>query len=115
MKKPTLPYASEPWFALLLAEVGRTNQTQAASRIGVSVSTVNQILKGTYWADLARMKQRIEEELSEAEVTCPVLGVIPQRRCKAERERPFAATNPLRVRLFRTCPSCPCNPHANDE
>lgn len=43
---------------------------------------------------------------------CPVLGQITAAQCKWHRNREFAATNPTRVRLGQTCPTCSNNPKA---
>jgi hypothetical protein len=42
-------------------------------------------------------------------VDCPIIGEIPKQRCMEHQSRPFAATNPLRVQLYRACKTCPEN------
>lgn len=96
------------WLNALKAECEATSQTAAAKRIGVSASTVNQVLKGSYKGNLARIEERVRGELMREMVECPVLWAISRKRCHDEQKKPFAPTNPLRVKLFHACRSgCP--------
>jgi hypothetical protein len=40
-------------------------------------------------------------------IDCPIIGEIPLNICVDNQSRPFAATNPMRVRLHRACKACP--------
>ena len=42
-----------------------------------------------------------------AGVGCPILGEISKRACLDHQGRKYSATNPLRVKLFRACKTCP--------
>lgn len=113
MSKQANPaYVNAAWYKALVAEVDRTSQVRVAKRLRISGSTVNQLLKGTYPSDVARMKSRIEGELLNKTVHCPVLGEISTRRCQDEQARPFAATNPQRVAVYMACRNgCPHSKH----
>lgn len=101
------PGASAEWIAVLRAECKRTTQTAAGKRIGYSAAVVNQVLKGTYKGDVTRVQQAVEGALMGRTVECPVIGELPRERCVEFQRRGFAATNPLRVQFFKTCPTCP--------
>ena len=103
------------WIELLRRRVEETSYRQVAQELGYSTSVIYQVLKGTYQGNLDRVRQRVEATYRQGEVPCPVLGLISTIRCATERRRPFAATNPLRVRLYRTCPTCPYNPDRKEE
>ncbi len=54
------------------------------------------------------MQKAVEGALMGMTVTCPVLQEIPANRCLEIQNQPFAATNPVRVRLYHACRSgCP--------
>lgn len=98
------------WMRLLREAVDAASGTAVAKRLGYSPAVVSQVLKGKYAGRTDLVRQRVIEVYGATSVPCPVLGEIPLSRCAAERNRPFAATNPLRVRLWQTCPTCPFNP-----
>jgi hypothetical protein len=77
-----------------------------ADQTGYSKSAICHIQQGTYRGRADKVLRRVEEVFSQRAVLCPVLGEITFARCVEERNRPFAAVNPLRVRLARTCPTC---------
>lgn len=95
---------TEPdWIVVLRAECKRTSQSKAAHRIGRSATTINQVLKGTYPGNLKHIEERVRGELMNKTLICPVLGEISTRKCQDEQKRPFAATNPTRVQLYKAC------------
>lgn len=94
------------WLDVLHAECKRTSQSAIATRIGYSPTVVNQVLKGTYKGDLNRVQQAVEGALMKRTVNCPLIGELPRERCVEYQRRGFAATNPLRVQLSQTCPTC---------
>lgn len=96
------------WIDALRAECARTSQARAATLIGYSPAVVNQVLKGTYNGDLGSVEETVRGALMGATVECPVIGEIPRNRCIEHQRRSgsFAATNPLRVQLHKTCPTC---------
>lgn len=95
------------WIAALAAECDKTSQGQAAKRLGISSAAVNQVLANVYKGRLDRVETRVRGELMRETVACPVLGDISRRDCLDHQKRKFAATNPMRVRLFAACKSCP--------
>jgi transcriptional regulator with XRE-family HTH domain len=89
-------------------ECERTSQSKVAKRLGVSAAMVNQVLKGSYSGNLANIEGRVRGELMGLEVDCPALGKISRRDCLDFQNLPFAATSPVRIRLYRACRSgCP--------
>lgn len=86
------------------------SQTRVARKISYSTSAVNLALKGKYGAGLDRLLARVVEVYGSETLICPVLGKISLGRCAEERQRPFSASNPMRVRLFRACKQCENNP-----
>jgi len=95
--------ADADWIKILRDECERTSQTKVAARLGVSDSSVNQLLKGSYKASTKRLEARVRGELMKETVTCPVLGEISSKRCQDHQARPFATTNPTRVALYMAC------------
>ncbi len=81
-------------------------QSTVAKAIGFHPSTISQILSGTYPADDAAVLERFREVFAGISVLCPILGEISLDKCGFHRRREFAATNPVRVQLFRMCPAC---------
>lgn len=96
------------WLEALRRECRRSSQARAAARIGYSAAVVNQVLKGTYNGDLQRVQLAVEGALLGATVECPVLGEMRRDVCLGHQGREFAATSPLRVRLYHACRNgCP--------
>lgn len=95
------------WLEALRAARDRIGGKSAAQTIGISETTVSQLLSGTYKGSWDRMKERVEGALMGATVDCPVAGDIPRDRCIDHQTRSFAATSPMRVQLRRACPACP--------
>ena len=76
---------------------------------GYSAAAISQLISGTYAArDTGRIEAAIRATLLSETVTCPVLGEIGLADCMGWQAKPFAATNPQRVRMYRACRSgCP--------
>jgi len=99
---------SRDWLTVLTRECSATSQQAVAKRMGLSGATINQVLKGKYKGNLRRIQSRVEGAFMAARVDCPVIGDIPRDQCITHQQRRrFAATNPLRVQLHKTCPTCP--------
>lgn len=99
---------SEPWLEVLREAVARSSQTRVARRIGYCNSVVSTVLAGTYAGDLQRVQAAVEGALMNAQVECPVLGLISRAKCVEIQRRPFTPTNPMNVTLYRACRSgCP--------
>lgn len=97
------------WIVVLAEECDRTSQVNAAKRLNVSGAMVNQALRNGYKGRLDRLEERVRGEFMNEKVGCPVLGEISSRECLDHQRQPFAASNHVRVSLFRACRSCPNN------
>lgn len=93
-------------FELLNKAIAAQGQAAVARAIGYSASAVNQAAHGKYRGNLEKLLQRVVEVYGSGTVACPVMGDISIQRCAAERKKPFAATSPQRVRLYRACRGC---------
>lgn len=82
-------------------------QVAVAKVLGVSSSTVSQALKSHYVGDVDALGQRIRGALMNELVSCPVMGALSAKHCLDYQTRPLVFTNPLRVRLYRACKTCP--------
>jgi hypothetical protein len=91
---------------LLRQKCQETSQAEVARRLEYSPSAINQALKGSYQGDLTNLLTKVEEVFGQSTVNCPVVGEITLGKCAEHRKRPFAATNPIRVELFRRCQNC---------
>lgn len=80
-----------------------------AKELGVSPALVSYVLSRKYPGDIDLVFAKIRGTLMGEEADCPVLGMIPARRCLDEQIRPYAATNSIRARLFHACARCPRN------
>lgn len=101
--------APPAWVVALAEECDRTSQTQAAKRLNVSGSMVNQALRNAYKGRLDRLEERVRGEFMNETVACPVLGQISSRECLDNQQQPYSPANHMRVTLFRTCRTCPNN------
>lgn len=94
---------------ILRSAVSATSQAEVARRIGRSPAAINQILKGKYPGNTSAILERVAAQFGADRVNCPVMGQVPLAQCLEERNRPFRATNPVRVRLYRACKNCERN------
>lgn len=101
--------STDRWIDALRIEVEKAgSQARVGEMIGYSAAVVNQVLKGVYKGDIEKVRAKIEGAFMGATIDCPVVGEIPRNRCIDHQSRPFAATNPMRVQLYRACRSgCP--------
>ena len=96
------------WVLVMAEHCDQIGQPAVAQRIGMSTSVVSDTLRSKYKGRLDRVQERVKGALMGETVSCPVLGDdLPRDRCLHLQGRPFAATNPERVQLYRTCPACP--------
>lgn len=99
---------------LLTEKVSELGQAEVGRRLGYSSgSIICQILAGTYGGSSVNVLNKVVELWGGVSVTCPILGDIPLSRCAEYRNRPFAATNPVRISLYRACRTCSNNEKAN--
>ncbi|MFG6462276.1 hypothetical protein ACG04Q_11910 [Roseateles sp. DXS20W] len=85
---------SDTWLGALRAECDRTSQTAAASRLGISDTTVSQVLSGNYKASTVRIERRVRGELLGEQCECPVMGDVSLRVCQDVQERSLGKGSP---------------------
>ncbi|AJF08098.1 hypothetical protein GSUB_16210 [Geoalkalibacter subterraneus] len=88
-------------------EMGQGGQSRVAEELGYSSAAISQALSGKYRGNLNNLLTRVEEVYGNSTVDCPGLGeTITLGKCSQWRKKPFAATNPLRVHMYRACRNC---------
>ncbi|WP_035056264.1 hypothetical protein [Desulfuromonas sp. TF] len=88
-------------------ERGQGGQSRVAAELGYSSGAISQVLSGKYQGDVSNILAKVEEVYGGQFVDCPGLGLeIPLGKCAEWRRKPFAATNPQRVRMFKACKKC---------
>ncbi|OBS10816.1 hypothetical protein [Acidihalobacter prosperus] len=97
------------WIEVLREACADRGQRAVSTEIDYSTSVISQVLNGLYKGDLTRVQAAVEGALMGATVSCPVIGEMPRQRCIEYQRSPYAPTNPMRVQLFRTCPTCANN------
>ncbi|MEW6691581.1 MAG: helix-turn-helix transcriptional regulator [Pseudomonadota bacterium] len=104
------------WIDLLREACAASSQKAVAGRIGYSPATLSQVLSGTYKGDLNRVQAAVEGALLQHTVDCPATGMPMERQtCIKHQRTDLIPTNPLRVRIWRACRTCPHNMHQNTE
>lgn len=103
------------WIIILAEECDRSSQKSTAARIGYSSAVVNQVLSGRYTGDMGAVEQAVKGALMHATVDCPVAGKLEMHICLEYQRLPFAATNPQRVALFKSCRRCQHNRRNNHD
>jgi hypothetical protein len=91
---------------LLNEMVARIGLAGVSEKIGYSKSAICHVQRGTYRGKADKVLEAARRAFDTSAVSCPALGEISFARCIEERNRPFAAVNPLRVMLARTCRTC---------
>ena len=106
-------WGTEPprWISLLADEVRVTNRKIAAERIGVSRSAVSLALANRYPSpSTASIEKRVLEALDG--LKCPAQErTISVEQCRDYRTRPAPTHNPMAMRMWRHCQTCPNNPN----
>ncbi len=95
------------WLAALRRACAESSQNAVGKRLGVSGGTVSQVLAGKYPASTDAIEERVRGALMQKTLDCPQLGELSAKVCLDWQGKPFAATNPLRVRMFGACKKCP--------
>lgn len=95
------------WLLIFATECDRTSIRAASERIGYSHSVCSQILSKSYPGRVDKVEAAVRGAFMGLTVICPVLGELAVDKCLYHQGRKFAPTNPMRVRLHRTCPTCP--------
>ncbi|MEE2025059.1 hypothetical protein [Alkalimonas mucilaginosa] len=97
------------WLELLNQKVDELGRRKVEAALGISKTTLSQVLNEKYPGNLENIAAKVTEAYSTERVSCPVLGDITVQRCATEQAKPFAATNPQRIRLWKACQTCPLN------
>lgn len=99
------------WVETLAIECGKTSQSRVAKKLGRSASLVSQVLNRKYGGELTAIEERFRGVFDHCTLACPALGTMPLQDCQDWRAkaRVFQTGNPLRVRMYRACLSCPRN------
>lgn len=96
------------WVVVLAEECDRTSQKKTSNLIAYSTSVVSNVLANKYPGVLEAVEQAVKGALLAETVNCPVYGDLKGHHCMEYQRKPFAATNPIRVRLYKACRnSCP--------
>ncbi|MFK3859317.1 helix-turn-helix domain-containing protein [Pseudoalteromonas rhizosphaerae] len=96
------------WLEVLADETKAQGMRLVAQKLGVSKATVSQVINGKYKANTKVIQQRVEGVFMASTVDCPILDVIPINVCLEHQAKKFAATNHVRVALYRACRNgCP--------
>ncbi|WP_304635510.1 LacI family DNA-binding transcriptional regulator [Pseudoalteromonas sp.] len=99
---------TDSWLGILQAEVERQGMRTVAQKLGVSKATVSQVMNGKYKASTRTIQKRVEGVFMASVVDCPILDEIPINICLEHQARKFAATNHVRVALYKACRNgCP--------
>jgi hypothetical protein len=101
------------WLSLLRGRCDQIGQTACARELRAqqpdnypSAELLSRVLKGTYPHRTDRLEALVMGAYGGQTVDCPVLDVIGRDECLGHQSRPFAATNPQRVALYRACRDC---------
>jgi len=105
-------WADARWVATLRHAVANRGRDEVCETLDCSPALLRQLLKGTYGSPIEKWRARVQAEFERESVECPVLGRISADRCRRERSKGFSASNPIRVELSQTCPTCEHNPDA---
>lgn len=99
---------TQEWLQELERQCAASSQGKVAKVLGISRAAVSQILSGKYPGDLRAMESRVRGAYMQGVVQCPVLGELSSKDCQDWQRKPFAATNPTRVQMYRACrDGCP--------
>tara|TARA_B100002049_G_C16070354_1_gene372504 strand:- start:1423 stop:1752 length:330 start_codon:yes stop_codon:yes gene_type:complete len=99
---------TDNWLCTLKAEVAKQGMRAVAEKLGVSKATVSQVVNDKYKASTQTIQQRVEGVFMASMVDCPILDEIPLNVCLEHQARKFAATNHVRVALYKACRNgCP--------
>lgn len=99
----------DDWLMVLAQEANRIGLIGLSPKIGVSSSTLSQVLSGSYKGNTDRVGQAVRGALMGLTVTCPALAAdIGRETCLKHQRSPLSTASPSSVRLFHACRSgCP--------
>lgn len=94
------------WIEELAKLMSATSGAAAARRLGLSASTLSQIVSANYGAkDWSAIETRVRGELMHETVLCPVLDEIAKSHCLDEQAKAFTGTSATRTALYHACRS----------
>lgn len=106
-------WGSEPplFVKLLAAEVGASNRTRAAERVGISRTAVSLILVNKYSSpSTAGVERRVLDSLGR--IDCVAVGeVFTIEQCQSYRDKPAPTHKPHAMQDWLACQHCPYNPN----
>lgn len=96
------------WIVMLDQQCKKTSQARVSARLRQqdgfpSPTIINQVIHGKYPGRSDRLQALVEGAYMQHTVHCPVLDEISKEQCESYQGRPFAATNPTRVKLYQAC------------
>lgn len=108
MIKPLVDARVPDWMKVLRAAVDRDGMRQVALQLGRSKGCISDVLGGKYKANTRRIEERVRGVFMNKKIECPALGEISPATCQDWQQKPFAATNPERVAVYKACRAgCP--------
>lgn len=101
--------AAPEWVTALARACAETSASAVARRLGVSTSTLSEVLRRKYAGRVDRVADTAAALFLAAEVQCPVLGRIGRAACLEHQRRVASGvrSSGVRVRLAAECPACP--------
>jgi len=100
----------QQWLEILKTAAELHGRRYVEERLGISKTTLSQVLNEKYPGNLDNIARRVTEQFGtdlNTVIVCPVLAEITRERCLIEQQKPFIATNPTRVKLWQMCRNCP--------
>lgn len=116
-----IPLPDPEWISVLRAESakpGRTKQ-QIAEELGVSRTAISLLCSGKYSARIDKVGVKIAALVVSRyahQVWCQhVHAAIPEATCHEHAAAPMTMSDPVRLRQWAACRSCPINPVKTNE
>lgn len=99
---------NDDWKQVLKQQCERKGREAVAREIGYGETVISQVLNDKYPGRIDKVESAVRGAYLGKTVHCPVIGELATHQCQEHQSRPFAATNPQRVRLYRACRNhCP--------
>ena len=101
------------WLDILRAETEKKGRKQVANELDIGRSSLGLALTGKYPGSTDRLKEKVLRTYgSRNTVDCPVLDEITVIACRencrnAKKYGHKATGNPVTLKLYATCPTCP--------
>ncbi|MBY6223592.1 helix-turn-helix domain-containing protein [Ferrimonas balearica] len=96
------------WIEVLAEQAKQHGQKAVADKLGLSRTTISQVINRKYPGDLARVQALVEGAYMDKAVACPVLGCLPLNECLIHQANKRTTGSPIRIKLYRACRSgCP--------